>query len=123
MQITITPEAKKLLDKYEKEKNIFLLTMNDGVNKYSNMGSCASVLAFQIVVINHADPIYQIKLENSANLPIYTGKRELGMLGTGLKLKARNGALSLVSDEGVIDDTVIVRNLTKNKSAFILKQR
>ncbi len=123
MQITVTPEAKKLLDKYHGNKNIFLLTMNDGVNKYSNTGSCASVLVFQIVVVNHEDPVYQVKLENSANLPIYTGERELGMLADGLKLKARNSALSLVSNEGVIDDTVVIKDLTKKKNTFVLKQQ
>lgn len=122
MQITVTPEAKRLLEKGHQNKAIYLLTMNDGVNKYSNTGSCASVLAFQIVVLNHQDPVYQIKLENSANLPIYTGKRELGMLASGLKLKARNSALSLVSDEGVIDDTVIIKDLTKDNNSFVLKQ-
>lgn len=122
MRITITDEAKALLEKYLKNNNTFLLTMNDGVNKYSNVGSCTSVLAFQIAIIDHDDPVYRVKLENDFKLPLYTGERELGMLGQGLKLKVRNNTFSLVSDEGVVDDAVMVNDLTQDKKSFNLKQ-
>lgn len=122
MEIKVTPEAKKLLAKYGQDNVNYLLTLNDGVNKYSDMGSCASVLAFQMVVLDHQDPVYHLKMANNFNLPIFTGERELEMLGDGLELKVRNSVLSLVSNEGVIDDAVMINDLRKDKNAFVLKQ-
>ncbi len=122
MQIKVTPEAKKLLAKYAQNNVNYLLTLNDGVNKYSNMGSCASVLAFQMVVLDHQDPVYHLKMANNFDLPIFTGERELEMFGDGLELKVRNSVLSLVSNEGVIDDAVMINDLRKDKTTFVLKQ-
>ena len=44
------------------------------------------------------------------------------MLASGLKLKAKNTVLSLVSDEGVIDDTISINDITKDKQSFVLNK-
>lgn len=44
------------------------------------------------------------------------------MLASGLKLKAKNNVLSLVSDEGVIDDAISINDLTQNKQSFVLNK-
>lgn len=122
MKINISPEAETILQKEIKSNNIVLLTLNDGVNKYSNVGSCTSVLAFQLVIVDKKDPIYQIKLENNYGIYLFTGEREASMLATGLKLKSKNNVLSLVSDEGVVDDAITVNNLTQDKQSFVLNK-
>lgn len=52
----------------------------------------------------------------------FTGEREISMLASGLKLKAKNNVLSLVSDEGVIDDTISINDITKDKQSFVLNK-
>ncbi len=44
------------------------------------------------------------------------------MLASGLKLKAKNNVLSLVSDEGVIDDTISINDITKDKQSSVLNK-
>lgn len=122
MKIDISLEAKNILRKVIKPNNFLLLALNDGVNKYSNVGSCTSVLAFQLVIVDEADPLYQVRLENNFNLPLFTGEREISMLASGLKLKAKNNVLSLVSDEGVIDDAISINDITQNKQSFVLNK-
>lgn len=55
MQITVTDDAKKLLDKHCQNNTSYLLTMNDGVSKYLGTDSCASVCALQLIVLNHKE--------------------------------------------------------------------
>lgn len=54
MQITIKPEALKLLqDKADKGQTV-LLALNDGSTKYSKVGgSCIVGANFQLVIINN----------------------------------------------------------------------
>ncbi|EEJ71942.1 iron-sulfur cluster biosynthesis family protein [Lactobacillus ultunensis] len=87
--LIIEEDAAKLLEKKIKKDQLLLLNLNDGANIYSDMGSCGGEIAYQLVIIDHFDPNYDIKLENDYHIPVYISERESGMLGAGLKLKEK----------------------------------
>lgn len=110
ISINIKPEAKALIEKYMDDKHqIVILALDDGSTKYSKKGgTCTIGDSFKFVVLEKADPDYNIKMENNAGLELYTAEPEMTYFESGLVVNARNFALSLSSDSGIIADGVTV---------------
>lgn len=106
----IKPEALQVIkNKMKNDHQFILLALNDGSNKYSKLGGTCTIGAdFQFVILDHKDPNYDIKIDNNADLVIYTSKPEMGFLENNLVVNARNATLSLSDDSGLIDGAVSV---------------
>lgn len=116
LKINIKPEAQTLINKEVKPGSIVLLALNDGSNGYSKMGgTCTIGDSFQLIVLDHKDPDFDIKIENNMGLELYTGKPETAYLDDGLVFNARNSTLSLSSDGGIIDGGVTIDTYTGKK--------
>lgn len=117
LSIKIKPEAAEVIrKKMDAQHQVVLLALNDGSNKYSKKGgTCTIGDSFQFVVLAEKDPEYNIKLENDADLDLYTAKPETTFFEDGLVVNARNSTLSLSSDSGIIDGGVTVTQFAGNK--------
>lgn len=120
IKMNIKPEAQELLKKHIKPGQVVLLALDDGSNKYSNLGGTCKIGAdFQFVILNQKDPKFDIKVENNAGLTMYTSKDELTFLTGTLVVKARNAVLSLSDDSGLIDGAC---NINEFKLEKLTKQ-
>lgn len=108
IKMTIKPEAQEIMKKQiDNDKQIVLLALNDGSNKYSKQGgTCTIGASFQFVITDQKDPEYNIKIENNAGLNLYTAKPEMTFLEDNLVVNARNATMSLSDDSGIIDGSV-----------------
>ncbi|CAM3184461.1 Iron-sulphur cluster biosynthesis [Lactobacillus bombicola] len=113
IKINIKPEAADKI-KAQAAGQVVLLALNDGSNKYSDIGgSCTIGANFQFVILNQPDPDFPIKVDNNADLDMYTSSAELQYLDGGLIVSQKDAALSLADDSGVIDGAVTI-NVSKN---------
>lgn len=116
VSINIKPEALEIIKKkMDLDHQVVLLALNDGSNKYSKQGGTCTIGAnFQFVVLSEKDPEYNIKVENNADLDLYTAEPEMGFLEDGLVVNARNATLSLSDNSGIIDGAVTVDQASSN---------
>ena len=116
VELKIKDSAKEALEKKVEPGQVVLLALNDGSNGYSKLGvTCTIVANFQLVVLDHKDPEFSIKVKNNMDLDLYTSDKELAFLDDGLVLNARNAVLSLSSNEGVIDGGVTITEFKGEK--------
>ena len=107
LELKIKDSAKDVLEKKIKPGQVVLLALNDGSNGYSKLGGTCTIGAnFQLVLLDHPDSEFSIKVKNNMGLDMYTSDKELAFLDDGLVLNARNATLSLSSNEGIIDGGV-----------------
>lgn len=108
--INIKPEAVQAIkNKMKSDDQVVLLALNDGSNKYSKLGGTCTIGAnFQFVILDKKDPEYNIKIDNNADLDLYTAEPEMGFLSENLVVNSRNATLSLSDDSGVIDGGVTI---------------
>ena len=69
----------------------------------------------QVVLLDHEDPDFSIKIKNNMDLDMYTSDKELAFLEDGLVLNARDAVLSLSSNEGIIDGGVTISEFKGEK--------
>ncbi|WP_338207088.1 iron-sulfur cluster biosynthesis family protein [Lactobacillus juensis] len=109
VKMNIKAGAADKIKKSVQDGQVVLLSLNDGSNKYSNIaGSCAAGTRFQFVVLDKQDPDFAIKVENNADLDLYTSPAEMQYLGNNLVVDEKNAAISLADDSGVIDAAMTV---------------
>lgn len=107
INMNIKPEAAEVIKKHVKDGQVVLLALNDGSNKYSKLGGTCTIGAnFQFVILDEKDPDYTIKIENNADLDLWTAQPEMEFLENNLVVNARNSTLSLSDDSGIIDGAV-----------------
>lgn len=116
VSINIKKPAQEIINSKIKPSSIVLLALNDGSNGYSKLGGTCTIGAnFQLVVLNHKDPEFDVKVKNNMGLDLYTSDAELQFLDNGLVLNGRNAVLSLSSDEGIIDGAVTINTDSDKK--------
>lgn len=116
LELKIKDSAKEVLEKKIKPGQVVLLALNDGSNGYSKLGGTCTIGAnFQLVLLDHPDPEFSIKVKNNMGLDMYTSDKELAFLDDGLVLNARNATLSLSSNEGIIDGGVTISEFKGEK--------
>ena len=116
VELKIKDSAKEALEKKVKPDQVVLLALNDGSNGYSKLGGTCTIGAnFQLVVLDHKDPEFSIKVKNNMDLDLYTSDKELAFLDDGLVLIARNAVFSLSSNVGIIDGWVTITEFKGEK--------
>lgn len=117
LELKIKDSAKEVLEKKIKPGQVVLLALNDGSNGYYSKlgGTCTIGANFQLVLLDHKDPEFSIKVNNNMGLDMYTSDKELAFLDDGLVLNARNATLSLSSNEGIIDGGVTISEFKGEK--------
>ena len=116
LELKIKDSAKDVLEKKIKPGQVVLLALNDGSNGYSKLGGTCTIGAnFKLVLLDHPDPEFSIKVKNNMGLDMYTSDKELAFLDDGLVLNARNATLSLSSNEGIIDGGVTISEFKVEK--------
>lgn len=109
VKVNIKPAAADKIKNQVEDGQVVLLSLNDGSNKYSDIGgSCTAGSRFQFVILNEQDPDFSIEVENNAGLKIYTSPAEMQYLGNDLVVDVKNAAMSLSDDSGVIDGAVTI---------------
>ncbi|RRG08417.1 MAG: iron-sulfur cluster biosynthesis family protein [Lactobacillus sp.] len=110
MKINIKDTAVTYLKKHVDFTKPVILALDDGSNKYSNLGgTCAIGDKFQLVVSDRLDPDFDQPLVNDAGLQLYTSKAEEYFFTTGLNLKHQSGTLQLGDDSGLLDSAVTIQ--------------
>lgn len=110
MKINIKDTAVTYLKKHVDFTKPVILALDDGSNKYSNLGgTCAIGDKFQLVVSDRLDPDFDRPLVNDAGLQLYTSKAEEYFFTTGLNLKHQSGTLQLGDDSGLLDSAVTIQ--------------
>lgn len=110
MKITITPDAVAALKK-RFETRSFILALNDGTNRFSDVGgSCAVADKFQIIPVEMTDTPFTEVLENP-EFTVYTSKEELPYLGEDvtLDIDQRLNAFQLKNRSGRLDANVPIK--------------
>ena len=114
VKVNIKPEAADKIKGQVKDGQVVLLSLNDGSNKYSDVGgTCTVGSSFQFVILDQKDPDFTIEVENNAGLDLYTSPAEMQYLGDDLVVDEKNAAMSLADDGGVIDGAVTVNEYNK----------
>lgn len=108
-KLTISKEALALLQKRNYTSFPLLLIVDDGGGDYSvNGGACSIGANFSIIALDNKnfDSRYPLKIENNANLNIYTSKYDLTFMGKDLILDIANAGLRLRNEEGLLTGNV-----------------
>lgn len=118
MKINIKDTAVTYLKKHVDFTKPVILALDDGSNKYSNLGgTCAIGDKFQLVVSDRLDPDFDQPLVNDAGLQLYTSKAEEYFFTTGLNLKHQSGTLQLGDDSGLLDSAVTIQVAKSEETA------
>jgi hypothetical protein len=118
MKINIKDTAVTYLKKHVDFTKPVILALDDGSNKYSNLGgTCAIGDKFQLVVSDRLDPDFDQPLVNDAGLQLYTSKAEEYFFTTGLNLKHQSGTLQLGDDSGLLDSAVTIQVAKSEEAA------
>lgn len=118
-KINLTDSMIELLSGPRFENKTLLLIADDGGGKYSlHGGACTIGADFSIVILDQPDPDYPIKLENNANLPLYTSKYNLTFLGKGLKMDFQANSIRLSDDAELLDGAVQITKGAEVLAAF-----
>lgn len=111
MNIKITDSAMQYLREKQVNNKILLLVTDDGGGKYSLQGGACSIGAkFTLITLDQPDDLYQVKLENDANLRLYTSNYDLVFFGAGLTLDFKNYQFTLKDNSGILDGAVQIAN-------------
>ena len=77
IELKIKDGAKEALEKKIKPGQVVLLALNDGSNGYSKLGGTCTIGAnFQLVLLDHEDPDFSIKIKNNMDLNMYTSDKD-----------------------------------------------
>lgn len=118
MKINIKDTAVTYLKKHVDFTKPVILALDDGSNKYSNLGgTCAIGDKFQLVMSDRLDPDFDQPLANDAGLQLYTSKAEEYFFTTGLNLKHQSGTLQLGDDSGLLDSAVTIQVAKSEEAA------
>ncbi|BDR59848.1 iron-sulfur cluster biosynthesis family protein [Lactobacillus xylocopicola] len=111
IQMKIKAAAAEKINSVAKTGQVIILALNDGSNKYSDLGgSCTIGANFQFVVLSQRDPDFAVKVANNAGLNLYTSAAELQFLEDNLVVDEKNTVLTLADDSGIIDNAVTIKH-------------
>lgn len=109
MKMTIKPNAIAFLENKIPRGSFVLLALNDGSNKYSDIGGTCTIGAnFQLVILKEKDPAFTVPVENNDELEMYTSPDEQVFLQDSVVLDEKYGMLVLSDDTGIIDSAVTI---------------
>ncbi|MCY9806041.1 iron-sulfur cluster biosynthesis family protein [Lentilactobacillus senioris] len=109
--INVTPTMLEYLKtKGITDKELILIT-DDAGGKYSlNGGSCSLGANFTIIVLDQPDPDYQLKMENNADLHMWTSKYDTMFFESGLTLDYKNHSVEIRDNAHILDNAVQIAN-------------
>ncbi|MHA8137565.1 iron-sulfur cluster biosynthesis family protein [Lactobacillaceae bacterium Scapto_B20] len=108
MKMTITDAAKAKIEKVAGPNTKLLLSLDDGVGPFSDVGSCAVDTSFDLIVVD-ADmdtPDYDQQIDSNMGPVYYKGYSGQYIDDPGLKLDVQFNQLALKNDGGLIDSGV-----------------
>lgn len=110
MKLNITDTALTALQDKVSDYHIFALILDDGSNKYSDIGGTCSIGdSYQIVTLDQVDPDFNEQLSTNSNDQFYSTKNEFTFWGNGLTLDYTANNFVLSDDSGVLDGAVLLK--------------
>ncbi|KRM69941.1 iron-sulfur cluster biosynthesis family protein [Apilactobacillus ozensis] len=111
MKITITDAAKSKIKNRLNGEYKLLLNFDDGVGNYSDVGSCAIGISFDLLAVKPEDndPAFDDSLDSDLG-PIYIKGYSKSYLDQGLKLDVNYNELVLKGDAGMLDGNVALKD-------------
>ncbi|WP_268913953.1 iron-sulfur cluster biosynthesis family protein [Lentilactobacillus sp. SPB1-3] len=107
MKLFVKDAAAKVLSERAAGYPILNLILDDGSNKYSNLGgSCAIGDSFQIVASSETDEDFSNLLESNTDFIFFSSKDELTFWKNGLTLDYKGSNFVLKDDTGILDSAV-----------------
>ncbi|MFC6177011.1 iron-sulfur cluster biosynthesis family protein [Companilactobacillus huachuanensis] len=109
MKANFKPEALQYLANKIPSGSFVILTTDDGSNKYSSIGAtCELADKFQLIILNHADEQFSIKLENNANYQLSMTAPEKYLVSDEITIGFDHGTLTLRDKSGILDNALAV---------------
>ncbi|UQS87407.1 iron-sulfur cluster biosynthesis family protein [Nicoliella spurrieriana] len=115
MKMVITAEAKAKIEKVAGPHTKLLLSLDDGVGPFSDVGSCAVDTSFDLVVVD-ADldvPDFNKIIDSNMGPVYYKDYSGQYVDAPGLTLTVQYNQLALKNDSGLIDSGVAILDKTK----------
>ncbi|MHA8110285.1 iron-sulfur cluster biosynthesis family protein [Lactobacillaceae bacterium Melli_B4] len=110
MKMVITDAAKAKIEQIAGSNTKLLLSLDDGVGPFSDVGSCSVDTAFDLVVVD-ADmetPDYDKEIDSNMGPVYYKGYSGQYIDDPGLTLDVQFNQLVLKNDSGLIDSGVAI---------------
>ncbi|MFD0896757.1 iron-sulfur cluster biosynthesis family protein [Loigolactobacillus binensis] len=121
MFLTVTAAAQAKLAKYLTAERQLILDLDDGVGKYSKLGSCALNLSYRLLVVDAATDISEdysgILASTIGPLHIKPYSTEYLAANMRLDVNPRLNTLGLFSESEQMDPNVNVIDITKEINA------
>ncbi|MDT3391446.1 MAG: iron-sulfur cluster biosynthesis family protein [Bacillota bacterium] len=121
MFLTITDAAKEKLAKYLVADKHIILDLDDGVGKFSKVGSCALNLSYRLLIVDAAEDISE---DYSGTLDSTVGTLRIKPYSTQyldedmrLDVNPRLNTLGLFSESEQMDPNVNIVDITKEINA------
>ncbi|RRG04115.1 MAG: iron-sulfur cluster biosynthesis family protein [Lactobacillus sp.] len=121
MFLTITDAAKEKLAKYLVADKQIILDLDDGVGKFSKVGSCALNLSYRLLIVDAAEDISE---DYSGTLDSTVGTLHIKPYSTQyldedmrLDVNQRLNTLGLFSESEQMDPNVNIVDITKEINA------
>lgn len=116
MKLTITDAAKKKIQDNISGNAKFFLSLDDGVGKYSDAGSCAIDTSFDFIAVDPdlEDQDFDESMDSDLG-PIYIKGYSKSYMDQNLKLDLKMNILQLSGDAGIIDENVPISDERKDK--------
>ncbi|MBW1605140.1 iron-sulfur cluster biosynthesis family protein [Lactobacillus sp. Sy-1] len=110
MKMVITDEAKAKIEQVAGKNAKLLLSLDDGVGPFSDVGSCAVDTSFDLVVVDAdlATPDFDKTIDSNMGPVYYKGYSGQYIDDPGLTLTVQFNQLVLKNDSGLIDSGVAI---------------
>ena len=96
-----------------------LLIADDGGGRYSLQGGACSIgTKFSLIILDQPYPDYDVVLENTAGLHLYTSDYDMLFFNPGLKMDFEGGAISISDNAHALDSSVRIANGADVLAAF-----
>ena len=96
-----------------------LLIADDGGGRYSLQGGACSIgTKFSLIILDQPDADYDVALENTAGLHLYTSDYDMLFFNPGLKMDFDGGAISISDNAHALDSSVHIANGADVLAAF-----
>lgn len=119
MKLTITDRASDKLNKKVPHDSRLLLSFDDGVGPFSKVGVCSLDTSFDIIAVDNEakTPDYEAVLHTNQGDWRFKGYSNI-YLDNDMKLDVKNNQLVLSGESGILDGSVVIKDLTKQNVAF-----
>lgn len=116
MELTFTAAAKDKLAKYMQPNSKILLSLDDGVGPFSNVGVCSLDTAFQLIFVDKglAIPDYDESIETELGTIYYKGySKQYLNEHMQLDFKSNFQTMPLSGEGELLDSNIVVLDLSK----------